>query len=142
MRSEVFDADGFYATGDLGALDADGYLWYSGRLDDMVKVKGATVYPSEVEEALRAVAGVRAAFVTEVGDGGGPPQIGALVVVVDGTALADVDADVRRRLSSFKVPTRWVLASDPAAVPLLATGKVDKAGLQALIRSQGTTATT
>ena len=46
-------ADGFYRTGDLGALDADGYLWYHGRLDDMFKVKGATVYPAEVEAALR-----------------------------------------------------------------------------------------
>ena len=57
-RSDMFRADGFYPTGDLGALDADGYLWYSGRLDDMFKVKGATVYPTEVEAALRAVPGV------------------------------------------------------------------------------------
>ena len=54
-------------------LDADGYLWYAGRLDDMFKVKGATVYPSEVEAALRAVPGVRAAHVTDVAvDDGGP----------------------------------------------------------------------
>ena len=61
VRSDVFTVDGSYRTGDLGRLDADGYLWYSGRLDDMVKVKGATVYPSEVEAALRSV--------TEVGSG-------------------------------------------------------------------------
>ena len=52
-RDETFDVDGYYPTGDLGALDADGYLWYHGRLDDMFKVKGATVYPAEVEAALR-----------------------------------------------------------------------------------------
>ena len=45
-REETFDADGFYPTGDLGALDAAGYLWYHGRLDDMFKVSGATVYPA------------------------------------------------------------------------------------------------
>jgi acyl-CoA synthetase (AMP-forming)/AMP-acid ligase II len=38
-REETFDEDGFYPTGDLGALDADGYLWYHGRLDDMLEVK-------------------------------------------------------------------------------------------------------
>ena len=65
-RDETFDADGFYPTGDLGALDADGYLWFHGRLDDMFKVKGATVYPTEVEAALRAVDGVRQAHVTDV----------------------------------------------------------------------------
>ena len=55
LRSSVFADDGSYPTGDLGRFDTDGYLWYCGRLDDMVKIKGATVYPSEVEAALRAV---------------------------------------------------------------------------------------
>jgi len=60
------DADGFYTTGDLGALDADGYMFYAGRQDDMFKVTGATVYPSEVEGALQTVPGVMRAFVTGV----------------------------------------------------------------------------
>ncbi len=58
-REEVFTADGFYPTGDLGHLDADGFLFYRGRSDDMFKVSGATVYPSEVERALRTIDGVR-----------------------------------------------------------------------------------
>ena len=53
-RAEVFTDDGFYPTGDLGRLDADGYLFFTGRRDDMFKVNGATVYPSEVEAALHA----------------------------------------------------------------------------------------
>ena len=76
-RSDVFRADGFYPTGDLGALDADGYLWYSGRLDDMFKVKGATVYPSEVEAALRTIPGVAQAFVTDVTDPDGHTHVAA-----------------------------------------------------------------
>ena len=79
-RDATFDADGFYPTGDLGALDADGYLWYHGRRDDMFKVKGATVYPSEVEAALRAIDGVRQAHVTDVAGDDGAGAVGALVV--------------------------------------------------------------
>ena len=108
----------------------------------MVKVKGATVYPSEVEEALRAVPGVRHPFVTAIADADGRPQIGALVVVNEGVVLADVVDAVRSRLTSFKVPTLWVVASDPGAVPLMATGKVDKAALQQLILVQGVPAPT
>ena len=79
-RDQTFTADGFYPTGDLGALDDDGYLWYRGRLDDMFKVKGATVFPTEVEAALRRIDGVRLAFVTDVRSGDGSVQVGALVV--------------------------------------------------------------
>ncbi len=72
-REEVFRADGCYPTGDLGSLDAEGYLWYGGRRDDMFKVKGATVFPTEVEAALRAVPAVRLAFVTDVREDSGEP---------------------------------------------------------------------
>ena len=74
-REELFTADGFYPTGDLGHLDDDGYMFYHGRSDDMFKVSGATVYPSEVEAALRTIAGVQQAFVTNV-----PGAVGAVVV--------------------------------------------------------------
>ena len=65
-REDLFTLDGFYPTGDLGRLDQDGFLFYHGRSDDMFKVSGATVYPGEVERALRAIDGVDSAFVTNV----------------------------------------------------------------------------
>ncbi|HNF07608.1 MAG TPA: class I adenylate-forming enzyme family protein, partial [Mycobacterium sp.] len=74
-REDVFTPDGFYPTGDLGRLDEDGFLFYHGRCDDMFKVSGATVYPSEVQAALREIPGVRGAFVTEV-----EGRVGAAVV--------------------------------------------------------------
>ena len=52
--------------GDLGQLDADGFLFYHGRSDDMFKVSGATVYPGEVENALRTIAGVAGAVATNI----------------------------------------------------------------------------
>jgi acyl-CoA synthetase (AMP-forming)/AMP-acid ligase II len=135
LRSSVFTKDGWYRTGDLGRLDEDGYLWSCGRRDDMVKVKGASVYPSEVEAALRAVDGVRQAYVADVPDDSGRPQVAALVV-----SDATVDAIrriVRQRLSAFKVPTLWLVTPEADTVPMLASGKVDKLALQALLAAEG-----
>ena len=137
-RSTVFTADGFYRTGDLGRLDADGYLWYVGRLDDMVKVRGATVYPSEVEAALRTVPGVTHAFVTDVPGANGGIHVGALVL--SDHDVATVAAAARDRLSAFKVPTVWVVVDGLDAVPRSATGKVDKPQLQRLLRTHGVAA--
>ena len=134
-REQVFDRDGFFPTGDMGRLDADGYLWFVGRLDDMVKIKGATVYPSEVESALRTIPGVREAFATDVARAGGPPEIGVLVVA-DAEPGAVAEA-ARTRLSAFKVPTLWLVAGDPSLVPLSATGKIVKHSLQNLLRTRG-----
>jgi acyl-CoA synthetase (AMP-forming)/AMP-acid ligase II len=133
-RSSVFNEDGSYPTGDLGRLDADGYLWSSGRLDDMVKVKGATVYPSEVEAALRAVDGVRQAHVTDVVDASGQRAVAALVVT--DRSLTAIRNDVKERLSAFKVPTSWLAATTDVA-PMLASGKIDKTGLQNLLQKRG-----
>jgi acyl-CoA synthetase (AMP-forming)/AMP-acid ligase II len=130
-RAETFDADGWYPTGDLGSVDPEGYLRYHGRMDDMFKVGGATVYPSEVEAALRALPGVRQAHVTDVHD-----EVGALVVST--VALDELVRGARERLSAFKVPTRWVVTGSADAVPMTATSKVDKAALQALLQREGT----
>jgi acyl-CoA synthetase (AMP-forming)/AMP-acid ligase II len=132
---ETFDDEGFYPTRDLGSLDDDGYLWYHGRLDDMFKVKGATVYPAEVEAALRDVPGVRQAFVTSLLGNDGDHTIGALVV--SGSALDEVAEGARARLSSFKLPTRWYLTPGLDEVPVMATGKVDLAALRRMIEDKG-----
>ncbi len=133
-RSSAFTPDGYYRTGDLGHLDADGYLWYAGRLDDMFKVKGASVYPSEVEAALRSVDTIRQAHVTDVVGPDGRTEVGALVVT--DAPVEDVITAVKERLSAFKVPSRWHVTPDAGDVPMLATGKVDKASLRALLRSK------
>ena len=106
-REELFTADGYYPTGDLGHLDDDGFMFYHGRSDDMFKVSGATVYPSEVEEALRSIDCVDNAFVTDVSGG------------VDGSRRRDLRyhrrhcrrlrGAARKVLSSFKIPTVWLL---------------------------------
>ncbi|CRZ15368.1 class I adenylate-forming enzyme family protein [Mycolicibacterium neworleansense] len=131
-REQVFTADGYYPTGDLGYLDDDGFLFYRGRSDDMFKVRGATVYPSEVQRALRSIPGVRAAHVVNVPDGQAN-RVGA-VVVGDALSLESVHTATRAAISSFKVPTLWLILDDEDTVPRGATGKIDNAALRAMLR--------
>jgi len=130
-REELFTSDGFYRTGDLGLLDGDGFLFYHGRSDDMFKVSGATVYPSEVEAALRGIDGITAAFVTNV-PGSRGEQVGAVVVCTELTA-DQLRAAARKRLSAFKVPTVWLLLDSDEGIPRGTTGKVDVRRLRELL---------
>jgi acyl-CoA synthetase (AMP-forming)/AMP-acid ligase II len=125
-REELFTPDGYYPTGDLGHLDGDGFLFYHGRSDDMFKISGATVYPSEVEQALRTINGVENAFVTEVSG-----AVGA--VVIGNNTVEDLRTAARKRLSSFKVPTVWLLVDSDEDVPRGTTGKVDVRRLRAML---------
>ena len=95
----------------------------------MFKVSGASVYPSEVAAALREIDGVRTAFVTEVNG-----QVGA-AVVCDGLTSVQLRSQARQLLSSFKVPTVWLLLESDDDVPRGATGKVDTRRLRKLLAS-------
>jgi acyl-CoA synthetase (AMP-forming)/AMP-acid ligase II len=128
-REDLFTRDGYYPTGDLGHRDGDGFMFYHGRSDDMFKVSGATVYPSEVEQALRTIDGVENAFVTDVSG-----AVGA--VVIGGATVDGLRAAARKLLSSFKVPTVWLLLDADDAVPRGTTGKVDVRTLRTLLREQ------
>jgi acyl-CoA synthetase (AMP-forming)/AMP-acid ligase II len=124
-REELFTPDSFYPTGDLGHLDPDGFLFYRGRSDDMFKVSGATVYPSEVERALRTIDGVEKAFVTNV-PGAAGDAVGAAVVCSDhALTAAQLRSTARKLLSAFKVPTVWLVLESDNDVPRGGTGKVD-----------------
>lgn len=132
-REELFTKDGFYPTGDLGRLDADGFLFYRGRSDDMFKVSGATVYPGEIERALRDIDGVDNAFVTNLpGEQG--DRVGAVVVCdTAATTVEGLRASARTLLSPFKVPTVWLLVHSDDTIPRGSTGKVDGGRLRELL---------
>ncbi len=125
-REDVFTADGYYPTGDLGLLDEDGFLFYRGRSDDMFKVSGATVYPGEVERALRKIPGVRAAFVVDLAGS-------VAAAVVTSLSAAELRTAAGGILSTFKVPTVWWIVDSADAIPVGATGKPDKQRLREML---------
>ncbi|MDB5471517.1 MAG: hypothetical protein JWR84_3077 [Caulobacter sp.] len=127
QRHEVFDADGWYATGDLCRIDADGYLFFHGRGSEMIKTTGANVAPREVELALEAYPDVQEAGVFGL-PGEGRDEI--VVAVVAPIAGASLDADeLRRRLrgdiSSFKAP-KVIHIVPLERLPRTGSGKLNK----------------
>ena len=103
---EAIDSDGWLHTGDVGRLDADGYLTITDRLKDMYICGGFNVYPAEVEQVLARLDGVAESAVIGVPD----ERLGevgkAFVVTRPGQQLteADVLAHCRERLANYKVP--------------------------------------
>ncbi len=134
-REDVFTPDGFYPTGDLGYLDDAGFLFHRGRIDDMFKVNGATVYPSEVQAALKTIDGVENAFVTQV-DGDAGPRVSAAVICSRAFDPVELRSAAKELLSSFKVPTVWLVLESDERIPRGGTGKVDAARLRDLLARQ------
>jgi acyl-CoA synthetase (AMP-forming)/AMP-acid ligase II len=130
-RHETFDADGWFATGDLFTVDDDGWFHFHGRAGDVIKTAGANVSPPEVEAAILEVAGL-AAHVVGVDDDARGQVVAALV---RGPADLDVDdlrARLRDRLSAYKVPRTIVVVTDDG-VPMLSSGKVDLRAVRELL---------
>ncbi len=124
------DADGFFHTGDLGFLDADGALHFVGRLKDVIKTAGANVAAAEVEAVLLEHPAVVAAHAVGVPHPMRGEDVAAFVVLQDVVGEDALLAHCRARLASYKVPRRvWVRAED--TLPTKGSGKVDKAALRA-----------
>jgi acyl-CoA synthetase (AMP-forming)/AMP-acid ligase II len=134
-RYETFDDDGWYHTGDRGFI-RDGYLYFKGRLSEMIKTSGSNVAPREVESALEAFEEVGAAAVMGLPD----PDRGEVVAVAlvpRPGRLIDADHVLRRldkEISSYKVPRR-VLVLKEDRVQYLASGKLDRIRIRALLEA-------
>jgi acyl-CoA synthetase (AMP-forming)/AMP-acid ligase II len=126
--AEVLDTDGWLTTGDLGFLDAHGYLTLVGRRSEMYIRGGYNVYPAEVEKVLSEHAGVAQAAVLGAPD----PVLGeigvAFVVAAPAAApsLDELRAWCRRQLADYKAPDRLVLVD---VLPVTSVGKIDKLAL-------------
>ena len=128
------DDEGWWATGDVGFLDAAGDLFLVDRIKDLIIVSGFNVYPSEVEDVVRDVHGVAEAAVIGVHDDVSGEAVVAYVVA-PGADPESVAADVRRhcetRLARFKRPSRIEVVDE---LPLTVTGKVQKGRLRGIER--------
>ena len=114
-------SDGWFKTGDLGFLDADGYLTLNGRATDLIISGGFNVYPREVEEILGEVAGVEEVAVLGLPhDDLGEQVVAAVVGRVDEEALLE---HARARIASFKKPKKIYYVD---RLPRNALGKVQK----------------
>ena len=116
-------------TGDLCRMDDDGFLYFVGRADDIIKSRGEKVAPKEVENVLCSLDGVREAAVIGVAD----PLVGQAVVayVVLSDGVRKTEQEVRHacaaQLENFMVPRRVVFVE---SLPKTPTGKIDKKALR------------
>ncbi|MFC9454389.1 class I adenylate-forming enzyme family protein [Streptomyces sp. NPDC056983] len=118
------DAEGWLHTGDLGHVDADGHLWITGRAKEMIIRGGENIAPAAVEEALAALPGVIESAVFGLPHPDLGEEVAVAVHVEAGITAEDLQRQLRARLASFAVPTRWCLEHQP--LPTNHAGKIDK----------------
>jgi acetyl-CoA synthetase len=135
--------DSWCRTGDMAVMDADGYLWYQGRSDDLFKAAGYRIGPSEIENCLVKHPAVANAAVVPKPDAQRGAVVKAFVVLAsgfEGTAqlIDELQQHVRGQLAPYEYPKEIEFI---AALPMTTTGKVQRRVLrlqeEARARSQG-----
>lgn len=119
-------------TGDLAVRDADGYFWYRGRNDDLIKAGGARIGPTEIEDAMMAHPAVAEAAVIGVPDTARGQAVKACIRLAVGFAADSATEEalrqhIRARLGGFKVPRHFAFMEE---MPMTSSGKVSRAALR------------
>jgi bile acid-coenzyme A ligase len=105
---------GWESLGDMGWMDAEGYLYLTDRLSDMILVGGANIYPAEVEAALDAFPGVRSSAVIGLPDDDMGARLHAVIDRPDGPADPKaMEAHLAERLVRYKVPKSFEYVDEP-----------------------------
>lgn len=121
--------DGWFLTGDIGVMDADGYVTIVDRKKDMVVVSGFNVYPNEIEDCLSAHPGVLEAAVIGVPDAKTGEAVKAFIVRRDpGLSEADIRTHCKAHLTAYKLPKRVEFRSE---LPKSTVGKILRKDLRA-----------
>jgi long-chain acyl-CoA synthetase len=122
--------DGFFATGDVGRLDGDGFLYVTGRKKDMIIAGGVNIYPAEIEDVIRGHPGVLDVAVFGVPHPEWGEEVRAVVERVPGAAVTEDEllAFVAGELAGYKRPRVIAFVNE---LPRNAAGKVLKAELRA-----------
>ncbi|WP_314103060.1 long-chain-fatty-acid--CoA ligase [uncultured Frigoribacterium sp.] len=121
--AEAFLPGGWFRTGDIVSMSADGYVTIVDRIKELIVTGGFNVAPSEVEEAVRGVAGVAEAAVVGLPRDGGGEDVVAAIVVEPGSTVdpEEVRDHCREQLAAYKVPRRVVVVDE---LPRSLIGKV------------------
>ena len=128
----VLSGDGWFATGDIGRLDEDGFLSITGRAKEMLIIGGENVFPREIESALEQHDAVLQAAVIGMPDPSRGELPAAFVIPVEGAAPTEIElrSFAKKRLAGFKVPKRVLVRTD---LPVGPTGKILKRKLRELL---------
>jgi malonyl-CoA/methylmalonyl-CoA synthetase len=123
--AEEFTSDGFFKTGDVGKVDARGYVTIVGRSKDLIISGGYNVYPAEIEGFINEMQGIAESAVVGVPhpDFG---EVGVAVVIAKAGAQVQADeviANLKSRLANFKIPKRCFVVPE---LPRNTMGKVQK----------------
>ncbi|MBS0641848.1 MAG: AMP-binding protein, partial [Proteobacteria bacterium] len=132
---ETIDAARWLHSGDLGVMDADGYIAITGRSKDMVIRGGENIYPAEVEDFLFGHPAVAEVHVFGVPDDRYGEEVCAWIRLKPGTAATeeDIRGFCRGRITHFKIP-RYVRFVD--SFPLTASGKIQKFVLREMMAEE------
>lgn len=130
--------DGFYCTGDVFIRDEEGYYWYQGRNDDMLKLSGQWVSPVEIEYHVLCNPKVSQAAVVGIEDQAGLVRLALCLVPIDpaqdrATLQEELTALLTARLSIYKCPRRFVFLED---LPKSPTGKTQRFKLRQIAASR------
>ena len=137
-KTEAAVYDGWYHTGDTAWVDEDGYLWYVGRNDDVIKSSGYRIGPFEIESVLLEHEAVRECAVTGVPDPVRGKAVKATVVLAEGfegneVLVRELQQWVKQRTAPYKYP-RIVEFVD--ALPKTVNGKIRRAAIREADESQ------
>jgi long-chain acyl-CoA synthetase len=132
QTAAVFDAEGYFRTGDMGRFDDDGFLYITGRIKEMLIIGGENVFPREIEEVLNRHPSVKDSAVIGVMDESRGEVPVAFIELRDGAAFDErgVRSFCREHLAQFKVP-RDIQAVD--RLPRNPTGKIMRRELRTLM---------
>jgi benzoate-CoA ligase family protein len=128
---QTFMGSDWVNTNDLFREDENGYWWYSGRADDLIKVSGVYVAPLEIEKCLEAHPAVREAVVLGIKDADGLAKTKAFIVLNEGFGPSERTGDelkefCKQKMASFKSPRLITFVKE---LPKTGQGKIDKRAL-------------
>lgn len=130
IGAEADTRDGWECLGDIGSMDAEGYLYLADRRTDMILVGGANIYPAEVEAGINEHPAVRSCAVIGLPDDERGNRVHAIIDLAGADALDDDDlrSFLAERLVSYKVPRSFEFVAEPLRDD---AGKVRRSALRA-----------